>query len=270
MTSDGDHRPATGPQPVAGAERDGQRPPILDQAFDADSLYALRAAVAAHATQAGLPLGRADDLVIAVHELAANAVRHGAGHGRLRVWQTDQALLCEIADDGAPDTSQADGPQAAPWRTEPGHGLSLVRQVADQTSLTSGPDGTLAAISFALGSAGPPFRLDRRQQDDCTVLSVTGLLDLAAAPQLTAAITELLLPEAAALRLILDLSALTGWDSSGLAALVTAQKQMSASPPARMVLAGLPDNLARRLREADLAGRFTLADTAAAAVAALT
>jgi len=270
MTSDGDHRPATGPQPVAGAERDGQRPLILDQAFDADSLYALRAAVAAHATQAGLPLGRADDLVIAVHELAANAVRHGAGHGRLRVWQTDQALLCEIADDGAPDTSQADGPQAAPWRTEPGHGLSLVRQVADQTSLTSGPDGTLAAISFALGSTGPPFRLDRRQQDDCTVLSVTGLLDLAAAPQLTAAITDLLLPEAAALRLILDLSALTGWDSSGLAALVTAQKQISASPPARMVLTGLPGHLARRLREADLAGRFTLADTAAAAVAALT
>jgi anti-anti-sigma factor len=282
MTSDGDHRPATGPQPVAGAERDGQRPPILDQAFDSDSLYALRAAVAAHATQAGLPLGRADDLVIAVHELAANAVRHGAGHGRLRVWQTDQALLCEIADDGAPDTSQADGtqqadgtpqpggPRAAPWRTEPGHGLSLVRQVADQTSLTSGPDGTLAAISFALGSTGPPFRLDRRQQDDCTVLSVTGLLDLAAAPQLTAAITDLLLPEAAALRLILDLSALTGWDSSGLAALVTAQKQISASPPARMVLTGLPGHLARRLREADLAGRFTLADTAAAAVAALT
>src|SRR5580704_16283973 len=50
---------------------------ILDQAFDEDSLYALRAAVAAHATQAGLAPGRADDLVIAVHELAANAVRHG-------------------------------------------------------------------------------------------------------------------------------------------------------------------------------------------------
>ena len=55
--------------------------PILDQVFDADSLYALRAAVAAHGAQAGLPPGRADDLVIAVHELAANAVRHGAGHG---------------------------------------------------------------------------------------------------------------------------------------------------------------------------------------------
>ena len=53
----------------------------LDQAFDGDSLYALRAAVAAHGSQAGLSEGRTRDLVLAVHELAANAVRHGAGQG---------------------------------------------------------------------------------------------------------------------------------------------------------------------------------------------
>src|ERR1700735_559198 len=68
-------QPKTEPTALTGT-------PILDQAFDADSLYALRAAVAAHATQAGLPPGRADDLVIAVHELAANAGRHGAAPGR--------------------------------------------------------------------------------------------------------------------------------------------------------------------------------------------
>ena len=126
--------------------------------------------MAAHASDAGLPPGRADDLVIAVHELAANAVRHGAGHGRLRIRRSDQALLCEISDDGAPppastadQTETADkAPDAAQWRTEPGHGLSLVRQVADQTSLRSGPSGTLATISFALGPPGPPGRPARR------------------------------------------------------------------------------------------------------------
>src|SRR5580693_5835520 len=142
MTTDGDARPAPGDTRPAPGNPGDPGHQILDQAFDAGSLYALRAAVAAHASDAGLPPGRADDLVIAVHELAANAVRHGAGHGRLRIRRSDQALLCEISDDGAPPpASTADQtetatetPDAALWRTEPGHGLSLVRQVADQTS----------------------------------------------------------------------------------------------------------------------------------------
>jgi anti-anti-sigma factor len=262
MTSDSDGLPP----PESSALADHPGAPILDQAFDADSLYALRAAVAAHTAQAGLPSGRADDLVIAVHELAANAVRHGAGHGRLRVWKADQALLCEISDDGVPQAAGNDGAQdTAQWRTEPGHGLSLVRQVADRTSLRSGPSGTLATVSFALGAPGPPFGLDQRHQGGCTVLPVTGPLDLGSAAQLTAAITGLLAP-APDLRLVVDLSGLTGWDSAGLAALITAQQQISASPPARMVLAGLPGHLAKHLHEAGLADRFTLADTPAVAV----
>jgi anti-anti-sigma factor len=265
MTSDGDHRP---PATVTGGEPGHPGALILDQAFGAGSLYALRAVVSAHATRAGLAPGRADDLVIAVHELAANAVRHGAGRGRLRVWRTDQALLCEIADDGAPQPGPRD---AAQWRIEPGHGLSLVRQVADQTSLRSGPSGTLATISFALGTPGPASGLDRRQLAGCTVLALTGPLDLGSAAQLTAAITGLLAaPQAPGPRLILDLSGLTGWDSCGLAALVAAQQRISASPPARMVLAGLPGHLAEHLHEAGLAGRFTLAPTTGAAVATLT
>ena len=75
---------------------------VLEQAFDGDSLYALRAAVAAHASEAGLPRQRVYDVVAAVHELAANAVRHGAGHGRLRLWADGQALHCQVSDDGLP------------------------------------------------------------------------------------------------------------------------------------------------------------------------
>jgi anti-sigma regulatory factor (Ser/Thr protein kinase) len=140
---------ADGPDGPDGHPAPGD--PILDQTFDADSLYALRTAAAAHATQAGLAPGRADDLVIAVHELAANAVRHGAGHGRLRIWRSAGVLLCEITDDGleAPEQTLERDPQ---WRVEPGHGLSLVRQVADRATLRSGPEGTMATISFALAA----------------------------------------------------------------------------------------------------------------------
>jgi anti-anti-sigma factor len=271
MTTDGDGRPP----PETAAPPDTAAPPqtalILDQAFDAGSLYTLRAAVAAHATEAGLPPGRADDLVIAVHELAANAVRHGAGHGRLRIWRSDQALRCEITDDGQPDaqdTQDTQGPQdtqkAPEWRTEPGHGLSLVRQVADQTSLHSGRDGTSATISFALAAPGPPFRLDWHQTDGCTVLSVTGPLDLASAAQLTRAIDDAINDDAINdenAKLILDLANLTGWDSAGLAALITAQHKVTATPDARMILAALPAHHEQHLRQAELKDHFTLAES---------
>jgi anti-sigma regulatory factor (Ser/Thr protein kinase) len=117
----------------------------LDQAFDSGTLYALRAAVQAHAIQAGLPESRTDDLVIAVHELAANAVRHGAGAGRLRMWERDGALHCQVDDSGSPASG---GNVADRWPFLQGHGLWLVRLVADQISVFSGADGTRATIVF--------------------------------------------------------------------------------------------------------------------------
>src|ERR1700760_5087985 len=87
-------------QTGSAAARNGE-PPALDQAFDGDSLYALRATVAAHGSQAGLSDGRTRDLVLAVHELAANAVRHGAGQGRLRMGATPAGGRGEGMGDGA-------------------------------------------------------------------------------------------------------------------------------------------------------------------------
>jgi anti-anti-sigma factor len=251
-----------------GVAPDGGNPPIIDQVFDADSLYALRAAVAAHAAHAGLPDGRVGDLVLAVHELAANAVRHGAGHGRLRVWRTDSSLRCEVTDDGPPQAAgpgtAGTDPADAGWRVESGHGLWLIRQVADQTSLRTGPSGTVATISFMLEPPGrlPPFHLAQRFRDGCTVLAVTGQLDLGSADQLADAVDDLI-AATPALCLILDVTGLTWWDSSGLAVLITAQQRINAVPAARMVLAGLPGQLLGRFRDGGLTGRFTLADSIA-------
>jgi anti-sigma regulatory factor (Ser/Thr protein kinase) len=149
-----------------GATADGTGAADLEQLFDGDSLYALRAAVAAHGSQAGLSEGRTRDLVLVVHELAANAVRHGAGHGRLRMWTTPDEVRCEVTDsaegspaaDGARPERPAAGTVAADaaalWQVEPGHGLWLVRRVADQASVQSGPSGTVAAVSFGLDGSG--------------------------------------------------------------------------------------------------------------------
>ena len=138
--------------------------PVLDLAFDSGTLDALRAGVKAHSSAAGLPEDRAEDVVLAVHELAANAVSHGAGAGRLRIWKLTGSLRCQV-EDGEPLASGHPGelPQHAgraaadsgptsgpPLPSRPGHGLWLVRQVADRMRILSGARGTLATIAFDL------------------------------------------------------------------------------------------------------------------------
>jgi anti-sigma regulatory factor (Ser/Thr protein kinase) len=124
---------------------------VLDQAFDRDSLYALRAAVAAHAAGAGLPRQRVYDIVAAAHELAANAVRHGAGHGRLRLWADGRSLHCQVSDDGPAD-QDATRPDERAWSREHGHGLWIIDQVADKVTLDRTPAGTTVTVTFSIGS----------------------------------------------------------------------------------------------------------------------
>jgi anti-sigma regulatory factor (Ser/Thr protein kinase) len=125
----------------------------LDQAFDAGSLYALRAAVAAHAAAAGLGRHQVYDVTAVAHELAANAVLHGAGHGRLRLWTDEKFLYCQVSDDGrgqsADGAGEPDG--VLPWPAEHGHGLWLAGQLADHVGISRGPDGTTVTVRFLLG-----------------------------------------------------------------------------------------------------------------------
>ncbi|MGH3153224.1 MAG: ATP-binding protein [Streptosporangiaceae bacterium] len=141
-------------------------PPILDLAFDSGTLQEVRAKVRTQARQAGLSDGRAVDVVLAVHELAANAVRHGAGAARLRLWNLAGALHCQV-DDGSPPAPGHDaGPAGrhdadqtgatsipgaiAAWQTAPGHGLRVVLQVADRMQVLPGPQGSRVTVTFDL------------------------------------------------------------------------------------------------------------------------
>jgi two-component sensor histidine kinase len=122
----------------------------------------------AHACAAGLSAARAEDVVLAVHELAANAVSHGAGAGRLRIWKLAGSLHCQV-EDGEPSACEhpgqpphhagseaayaadaSDPTSGHPLPTRPGHGLWLVRQVADQMRILSGARGTCATVAFDL------------------------------------------------------------------------------------------------------------------------
>jgi anti-sigma regulatory factor (Ser/Thr protein kinase) len=153
--------PADGGAQRAPAGQEGgmpAAPPSLEQAFDAGALYQLRAAVAAHASAAGLSPLRVYDVVTAAHEMAANSVRHGGGHGRLRLHTDDQALYCQVSDDGpiVGDRVSGQGPGQEPgggdpsWPVQHGHGLWLIVQVADQFTIDHGPVGTTATACFAI------------------------------------------------------------------------------------------------------------------------
>jgi serine/threonine-protein kinase RsbW len=130
----------------------GGAPPLLDLAFDSGALYILRAEVLALAGQAGLSDDRAGDVALAVHELAANVVCHGGGKGRLRVWQLAGALHCQV-DDGDLIASADPAALLDPFPELAGHGLWVVRRVANQMQALSGPRGTRVTLIFELPAA---------------------------------------------------------------------------------------------------------------------
>jgi anti-sigma regulatory factor (Ser/Thr protein kinase) len=138
------------------ADADGVSP-VLELRFDPGTLDTMRARMRACASRAGFPEDRVEDMVLAVHELAANAIVHGGGAGGLRVWNLAKALLCEVDDGGRPGSARpgASAEQAAlnSLPSEPGHGLWVVRQVADQLQSISGPAGTSVLIRFDYGTA---------------------------------------------------------------------------------------------------------------------
>ena len=119
---------------------------MLDLGFDSGMLQTVRAQLRRCVSHIGFPDGQVEDVVLAVHELAANAVCHGGGAGRLRVWTLAGALYCQVDDGDVPTDSPA-AMNALPC--EPGHGLWVVQRLADQVQALSGPGGTSVLIRFA-------------------------------------------------------------------------------------------------------------------------
>ena len=124
--------------------------------FCSDDLQQVRRVTGAWAARAGLPPGRADDFVIAVHEIAANALRYGSPAARLLLQVADGgAVQAEVRDSGrwqpATEAASVDG------RGE-GRGLALARLVCDEVEIRARDNGTtvLLRMSLAPGSAGGP------------------------------------------------------------------------------------------------------------------
>jgi len=132
-------------------------PPILDATIDSSSLHVIRARVRCCAEAAGLPGDRIEDAVLAIHELAANVVRHGGGTGRLRAWPPADVLRFQVDSGGRPPFDGAHDGQAGleALPSIAGHGLWVVERITDQMQSRTGPGGTSVVIVFYLSPVKP-------------------------------------------------------------------------------------------------------------------
>jgi anti-sigma regulatory factor (Ser/Thr protein kinase) len=115
-------------------------------------LSQVRAKVLEQARECGLPEDRANDLVLAVSEVAANTLRHTQSSGTLRIWHDEHEIVCEIRDSGTIADPDPGGRKPPPGASG-GHGLWLVRQVCDQVELISDESGTIIRMHMMLQPA---------------------------------------------------------------------------------------------------------------------
>ncbi len=124
------------PPPPAGA---------ASMSFGTGDLRRLRAFVAGRAEQAGLGQEPASGLVLAVSEIASNSVRHGGGHGELRIWADGRSLVCEVSDRGHITSALVGRVRPAP-DAGAGAGLWVANQLCDLVQIYSSDRGTTVRV----------------------------------------------------------------------------------------------------------------------------
>ncbi len=113
--------------------------PALTRTIDHPvQLAELRQVVARHATRAGLPPDRCDDFVLAVTEVASNAIEHGVPPAGVQLWTTSTSVICQITDTGW-YTQPLAGLLPPPPTQRRGRGLWMAHQLCDQFYLWPQP-----------------------------------------------------------------------------------------------------------------------------------
>jgi serine/threonine-protein kinase RsbW len=113
--------------------------------FSADDLAHVRRLAEGQGRHAGLGPRRLSDFVLAVNEVATNAIRHGCQRARLRLWTTPNGVHCEVH--GGRWISE-EHPSAIRLDDTDSLRLWLVWQICSDVALSHGPDGTTVRLSM--------------------------------------------------------------------------------------------------------------------------
>jgi hypothetical protein len=119
---------------------------LAERIFRLADIPAVRRLAAGFGARAGMGSARLADFVLAVSEASACVVGGGPGTARLRLWTIGPRVLCEVRGDGAL-WQYAGGPvhgEAQAMRR------SLLRQLCDQVSESSGRDGVTVLLSMTV------------------------------------------------------------------------------------------------------------------------
>ena len=118
-------------------------------AVERQALPDIRRLVTVEAMDAGLGTERAEDLTLAVHELAANTLRHSGGAGTLALWAGGELFCCQLSDGGHIADPMAGRIPVPARQAGGGRGLLLVNQVCDLVRIHTGPGGTTIRVQMA-------------------------------------------------------------------------------------------------------------------------
>ena len=135
---------------MAHTDERNDAPVELEFFAKAEHLSEVRKLVERLATKTRLGKHELDDLLTAVDEAAANAIRHGSPKGerslvRVVCHPLHAALVVEVRDQGTgfavPQTSAMPSPEALG-----GRGLPLMCALADTVEIASSPKGTTVTL----------------------------------------------------------------------------------------------------------------------------
>lgn len=123
---------------------------LLKRHFTGETLPQVRAQVEDTAAAAGLGGVRLGEFTLAVSEIAANAVEHAGGRGRLELRRLPHELECRITDNGPGFTPAL--PELLPGLPDscPGRGLWLAHLVTDRLTVTTDTTGAGAEVTLAI------------------------------------------------------------------------------------------------------------------------
>jgi anti-sigma regulatory factor (Ser/Thr protein kinase) len=131
-----------------------RRRPELELRFGLEDLLSVRRSIGSFVEDAGLSRTHTEEFVLAVNEIATNAVVHGRPPTSLRAWHVDDEVVVEVTDGGDGIRNVLAGQLRPPADSLGGRGLWLTRLVCDAVEVCNA-GGCIVTLHAAARSAQP-------------------------------------------------------------------------------------------------------------------